>query len=623
MKRPWHVALAFGGCLVLLLAAIVWLSTTVLRLERAEQAARREAALEESMRLALWRMDSALSALIAQERARPYFMYRPFYPAEAAYTQMFAQPEVREVWIASPLLAPDSEFVRLYFQFVPNGRLTSPQVPEERQLELAVPAYVSAEELDAAAADLASLTHGLQREQLVAALPAVTAPAPSVVRDPRTAQAPSGHGSVPLQRPEQVQSEQQLEQTQSQEGENESQRADYKGMSQIALNAREFAARHQQLQAMPIQQQRQMSNTPEFLDTAPNVAEGPFVPLWADGRLLLARRILIGDDEYVQGCWMNWEALRPWLLSLVADLLAEADLEPAADAPADSAERRLAGLPLRLVGGRPLAAAVVPAAPLWPMLSAAWACVLVAAVAVAALLIGAIVLSERRAAFVSAVTHELRTPLTTFRLYTDMLAGGLVADENQRRAYLSVLAAEASRLGHLVENVLAYARLERRNLPARAEPIACDALIERLAGRLLERAAEARMTIEVDCTEVQGLRVRADVGAVEQILFNLVDNACKYASRAQDRRIILSARGTKRAAILSVTDHGPGLDGVRRGRLFRPFEKSATDAANSAPGVGLGLALSRRLARAMQGDLHYVGGPTGARFDLSLPLADG
>ncbi len=69
-------------------------------------------------------------------------------------------------------------------------------------------------------------------------------------------------------------------------------------------------------------------------------------------------------------------------------------------------------------------------------------------------------LSERRRIFVSAVTHELRTPLTTFRLYTDMLADGMVSGEEKRRSYLERLRGEAQRLSHLVENVLFYARLE-------------------------------------------------------------------------------------------------------------------------------------------------------------------
>src|SRR5439155_15089133 len=104
-------------------------------------------------------------------------------------------------------------------------------------------------------------------------------------------------------------------------------------------------------------------------------------------------------------------------------------------------------------------------------LSIAWLCALLAAGAVAALLLGAVRLSERRGAFVSAVTHELRTPLTTFRMYAEMLAGGMVPDEARRRHYLETLRIEADRLSHLVENVLSYARLERGVSRSRLEPV--------------------------------------------------------------------------------------------------------------------------------------------------------
>jgi signal transduction histidine kinase len=95
-----------------------------------------------------------------------------------------------------------------------------------------------------------------------------------------------------------------------------------------------------------------------------------------------------------------------------------------------------------------------------------------------------------------------------------------------------------------------------------------------------------------------------------------VDNACKYGAGP----IELGAEMGEKTAALAVRDHGPGVPATEAPRLFRPFHKSATDAARSAPGVGLGLALSRRLARRMRGDLRLDPSvPDGARFTLNLP----
>jgi signal transduction histidine kinase len=251
----------------------------------------------------------------------------------------------------------------------------------------------------------------------------------------------------------------------------------------------------------------------------------------------------------------------------------------------------------------------------------AWGAMAVAGVAAAILLRGVVALSERRAAFVSAVTHELRTPLTTFRIYAEMLGEGMVREESDRRHYLDTLRVEADRLTHLVANVLAYARLERGRPGGRIESMTVERLLEVASERLAGRAARAQLRLSVELRDdVLNRGVRADPAAVEQILFNLVDNACKYAASATDRTLHLSADAENGRVLIRLRDHGDGIDTADQRRLFQPFHKSARDAANSAPGVGLGLALSQRLARDMGGDLCYEGGDSdGACFVLTLP----
>ena len=120
------------------------------------------------------------------------------------------------------------------------------------------------------------------------------------------------------------------------------------------------------------------------------------------------------------------------------------------------------------------------------------------------------------------------------------------------------------------------------------------------------------------------LTVEANVLAVEQILFNLVDNACKYAADASDTRIHLHLDQNGAAGELRLRDHGPGVSRSARQRLFHSFSKSAREAAHTAPGVGLGLSLSRRLAHHMGGDLRLDENTSdGACFVLTLPATVG
>ena len=116
--------------------------------------------------------------------------------------------------------------------------------------------------------------------------------------------------------------------------------------------------------------------------------------------------------------------------------------------------------------------------------------------------------------------------------------------------------------------------------------------------------------------------VRADISAVERILFNLIDNACKYALAGREKGIDITVGQQGGNGVIAVRDYGPGIGSDDLKRLFQPFSKSAKDAAESAPGVGLGLSISRRLARNMSGDLVLNRSVTGgACFELILPVA--
>jgi signal transduction histidine kinase len=626
VNRPWQIGLAFGLALAVVLAAMGWISAEVLRLDRAQAEARRRALQEENVRLALWRMESALGPVVAQESAWPYFAYAAFYRPERAYTD-FASSRGRfheatpgnapGVLLPSPILTQASPYVLLNFQFGPGGDLTSPQVPTGDQRGLAEAGNTTAEAIGRAASRLADLGTLITSDALAAALPREGRPAPGL----------SGAelaGAEPAPQPQQTQAPQtEAQQTQV----DEPQPQDAQGQvaqslaQQRVRSANEQKARFQNVESLNTMAQMQSISSNTW---APGTVEqGPMTPLWLDGVLVLARRVTVSGREYVQGVWLDWPAVRSWLLDGVKDLVPNADLVPARGGEGGEGERLLAALPARLMPGAVPAEEADGTSPILLSLAVAWACTLVAAAAVGVLLVGTVALSERRGDFVSAVTHELRTPLTTFRMYSEMLAEGMVPDEDKRRRYLATLRAESERLTHLVENVLAYARLERGRARGRTETVTLGQLAAAAEPHLAERARQAGMELVVRAdADASETAVRADASAVEQVLFNLVDNACKYAASAADRRIDLVADGGGDRPALKVCDRGPGVSRTDARRLFRPFSKSASKAAASAPGVGLGLALSRRLAREMGGDLVLESGPTGgACFALRLVRA--
>jgi K+-sensing histidine kinase KdpD len=204
-----------------------------------------------------------------------------------------------------------------------------------------------------------------------------------------------------------------------------------------------------------------------------------------------------------------------------------------------------------------------------------------------------------------------------------MLKEGMVESEEKRATYLTRLHSEADRLSHLVENVLTYARLERGSIEGRLSKIKVGEILERVRKQLSARASEAGMEFSINADEeVTAAAVKADSAAVERILFNLTDNACKYAADAKDKNIYLNVGKRENRIEFRLRDYGPGVPAKDASALFKPFRKSAKDAAHSAPGVGLGLALSRRLARDMSGNLYLDPDVRdGACFVLTLPAS--
>jgi signal transduction histidine kinase len=649
MRRPWHIWFVYVLCLAIVLPALGWLTHQTLLADRADFEARLAAEREEVVGSILWQMDTQLTTLLAQEAARPHFVYSPFYAAPAVISPASKTPAAPEGppgekrttdWPAqpqlpSPLLMQPSPYVLLHFQVNPDGSVTSPQAPLGKQLALAESNGASPANIDLSNRRLNTLQTGLPYDKLVALLPPERLPEIGVGQwQLSNNDFQSANNESQIVRNSLNAS--QLEQANS--GLEPAVAPNSPAQQQAAvpfIGQQAFNQRSQQRAAFELQQrnnayqnaaQKQLvEQRLNFNSTAQlkYVREGVSQPIWLDRRLVLARRVNIGDEEVVQGCWLDWPKIRDEMVARYGQLLPGIRLEPvtpATDPAQVKVGRLLATLPAQIVlPDLPLPAQ--PWSPLRAALVVAWVMLALAALAVALLLQGVITLSERRGAFVSAVTHELRTPLTTFRMYAEMLAENMVPNTQTRQRYLETLRIEADRLSHLVENVLSYARLERGRRERRREMTTLGKIVEHGRRRFAERAEQAEMEFVLEAVgDAAAVSLETDPAAIEQILFNLIDNACKYAVGANDRRIHLELSATNRQAVFRVRDHGPGIDAKAARRLFQPFSKSVHDAACSAPGVGLGLALSRRLARELGGRLELAqDAAAGALFALYLP----
>ena len=357
---------------------------------------------------------------------------------------------------------------------------------------------------------------------------------------------------------------------------------------------------------------------------------GPLAPRWdrthTELRLQLARRIEGPDGVAHESYRLDWAELSRLLLDEIRDLFPDANLVPleaeGAEHTGEDRALRLAALPVRLVVPAPRPAEGLPETHVWT-LGGAWLALAFA------LLVGGLALrasyayGDKHRRFTHAVTHELRTPLTTFRMYSEMLARGMVP-ESSRADYLATLESESARLARLVDNVLRYARLEEGRSGAPRVPTDASALILRCTPELARTCAAAGAKLELRDELDADVPLATDPEAVLQILSNLVENACKYGrpkAGSEAFTIVLHATHTADSLYLDVCDSGVGVPASVQRSIFEPFERGGRDPADAAPGVGLGLALSRALAAELGGRVSLVPSTVGARFRLALPLS--
>ena len=225
-----------------------------------------------------------------------------------------------------------------------------------------------------------------------------------------------------------------------------------------------------------------------------------------------------------------------------------------------------------------------------------------------------------KADLIAAVTHELRTPLTTISGVLQTLNRGGVGLAGGDRAELVTMALRQSeRLRRMIEQLLLAARFQDGDgvipLPLPLAPVDVADLVRR-AGAEARARHGARITVETN----GALPVLVSADAVEQVIGNLLDNACKYSPDNEPVRLSCARDGGE--VVLVVEDAGPGIPPADRQRIFERFTQLDASATARAGGVGLGLYLARQLAHSQGGRLVVadpVGG-VGARFELHLPL---
>ncbi|MBF5043525.1 HAMP domain-containing histidine kinase [Aggregicoccus sp. 17bor-14] len=226
----------------------------------------------------------------------------------------------------------------------------------------------------------------------------------------------------------------------------------------------------------------------------------------------------------------------------------------------------------------------------------------------------------RQLQFLAGVAHDLRTPLNALKLSAQVLlrAPALPPPERVREA-LGRISAQIDRLERMVGDLLDRTRIEAGNLELRPE--ACD--LRALLAEVVElhRPSSPQHELALEAPDAR-VPLRCDPTRISQVLTNLLSNAIKYSPGGGTIRVRLELEEAQ--VSVSVTDPGLGVPPHERERIFEPFKRSSSRSAE-IPGVGLGLSVSRRIARAHGGELEVQdagdAGAQGSTFRLRLPRA--
>jgi signal transduction histidine kinase len=228
--------------------------------------------------------------------------------------------------------------------------------------------------------------------------------------------------------------------------------------------------------------------------------------------------------------------------------------------------------------------------------------------------------SQHKSQFLASMSHELRTPLNAIIGLTEMMVTNATRFGTEKAAEpLRRVNAAGTHLLGLINEVLDLSKIEAGKLELNPEPVNLARLIDEVIGTAGQLAEKNKNRLVVDSAEHLGPLI-ADPMRLKQILINLLSNACKFTKEGEVALRVRRVADGRDWVELAVADTGIGLTSEQQAKLFQDFTQADSLTARRYGGTGLGLALSRKLARMMGGDVTAASEPgKGSVFTVRLP----
>ena len=227
-------------------------------------------------------------------------------------------------------------------------------------------------------------------------------------------------------------------------------------------------------------------------------------------------------------------------------------------------------------------------------------------------------LAQRRDGFIATASHELRTPMTSLVGLSELLLLR-EPDAEERRAWYTTMNRESRRLTDILSEMLDVTRIQSGEVTINATPMGLDEVVHDVVIPIAASSSSHDVHIELPEHLPQ---IFVDRGKMSQVLLNLVSNAVKYSPEGGEVFVRARMSESGQEVLLSVEDQGIGIDPADASKLFEPFGRIKNSQTASIGGTGLGLYITRNLARLMGGDVWLDSAPSkGSIFHVSIPIA--
>lgn len=227
-------------------------------------------------------------------------------------------------------------------------------------------------------------------------------------------------------------------------------------------------------------------------------------------------------------------------------------------------------------------------------------------------------LERVRREFFANLSHELRTPLTAILAYSETLLTGAMDDPEHNTRFLDTLYKHATRMNELISDISDLSAIESGQIELALKPVNLRRAVADVVMLLESRRADTKVSITASIPT--HLRVQADRTRLEQILYNLVDNAVKF--NRPEGSVHITAEESEGRAVISVQDTGVGISALDLPRIFERLYRGDKSRSRKTEGSGLGLAIVKHLVQAHGGEVSVSSElGRGSRFTFTVPVA--